>query len=111
MRNLAERAVELRRALLLVGLADAAEPERAERPAMAEALPDLAAYLGDLPLRHWPKPPRLRRQLRRPPALLRAPRPSASSTGARRRSRGRAPSQRPRAGAAASAHRPSRAPC
>src|SRR5690242_10401782 len=101
MGDLAERASELRALLLLGRLADLAEPERAQRSAVAEALPDLAPYLGDPHLRHRPGPPPLPEQPRRRPARRQAPRPSASSMGGPRRSRARAPSRRPPDGAAA----------
>src|SRR3954463_8329651 len=52
MANLAEHAVQDGPRLLLGRAADLAEPERAQRAAVALALADLAADLGDANLRH-----------------------------------------------------------
>src|SRR5712692_1401260 len=50
--DLSKHACEDRAVVVLGGLADPAEPERAERAAMLLALPDLATGLRDSNLRH-----------------------------------------------------------
>src|SRR5712691_8275537 len=51
--DLSKHACEDRAVVVLGGLADPAEPERAQRTAMLPALPDLATGLGNSNLRHW----------------------------------------------------------
>src|SRR5258707_13121295 len=52
MADLSKHACEDRAVVVLGGLADPAEPERAERAPVLLALPDLATNLGDSDFRH-----------------------------------------------------------
>src|SRR3954468_12350640 len=79
MADLAQHPLQHGALLVLGAAADLAETERAQRAAMALALADLAADLGDPNLRRHPGPPRSRP----PPGRASAPQRGAAPAAPR----------------------------